>query len=88
MKKFNLDFIELERDSFEGFGRFAVVTLEEAKEIVAAKGYDDYPLGQWPWQVEKLIEDARSQKCEYLELVLEDGCPDHQEHCFFRAYDE
>lgn len=82
-----LDFVELERDSFEGTGRYAVVTLDEAMEIVAAKGYENWTLGQRPWQVEKLIEDARNQQCEFLELVLEDGCPDHVDYCWFRPYD-
>ena len=82
-----LDFVELERDSFEGLGRYAVVTLSEAEEIVAAKGYEHWTLGQGDWQVEKLIKDARSQQCEFLELVLEDGCPDHVDYCWFRPYD-
>ena len=81
-----LFFKSLERDAFEGSARYAVVSCDEAREIVAAKGYEGYPLGQWAWEVERLIEQEQDRRHKQLELILEDGCPDHKKHCWFGVH--
>ena len=80
------EFTELVRDSFEGKARYAVVSFDEAREIVAAGGYEGHPLGPWAWEVERLIEHEQERRHTKLELVLEDGCPTHLAYCWFSVH--
>lgn len=75
-----LHFEELDRNAFEGAAESAPITIEQAKEIVEAGGYNDFPINKW--LAKKMIDCAQKEGHD-LELVLEYGCPDHRAHCWF-----
>lgn len=79
-----LFFNSLERDAFEGAAEYALITIEQAEQIVKAGGYNDFPINKW--LAKKMIEYAQ-EKNEQLELVLEYGCPDHKKHCWFGVHE-